>query len=112
MRILDAVRVYGVVVFVKIVFDQVVFTSGVRHSGRRQGRLLLWMSSIRTTRNGWTSCLRRTLKTALKASGITHPRPGHADLVGGIKYTVLMICEILERFHQLVKPMRVAVLVQ
>lgn len=52
----------------KIENDQVVFTSGVRH-GRRQGRLLLCMSSIRTTRNGWTSCLRRTLKTALKASG-------------------------------------------
>ncbi len=39
------------------------------------------------------------LKTALKAKRkITHPRPGHADLVGGIKCTVLTILrKFLER---------------
>ena len=53
----------------KIESDQVVFTSGVRHGKTTGAPYYLWMSSIRTTRNGWTSCLRRTLKTALKASG-------------------------------------------
>ena len=36
--------------------------------GRRQGLLLQWMSSIKITKNGWTLCLRKTLKSDLKAN--------------------------------------------
>ena len=50
------------------------------------------------------------MKNRLKANGkITHPRPGHADLVGGIKYRFDDLRNSLERSSARETTMRVAV---
>ena len=51
----------------KIESDQVVFTSGVRH-GKTTGAPITMDVINKDHQNGWISCLRRTLKTALKAN--------------------------------------------
>ena len=87
----------------KIESDQVVFYLGVRH-GKTTGAPLPWMS-INKDHQKWLDIMSvEDIEDRLKSKRkITHPRPGHADLVGASS-TVLMICEILWSVHQLVKP--------
>lgn len=87
----------------KIESDQVVFTSGVRH-GKTTGAPITMVSSIRTTKNGWTLCLRKTLKSDLKANEKSPILAQVMPIWLGASSTVLTICEILWSVRQLVKP--------
>lgn len=77
----------------KIESDKVEITSGVRH-GKTTGAPIT-LHVINKDHQKWLDIMavediEDRLKTKRK---ITHPRPGHADLVGGMKYR-LMICVI------------------
>ena len=88
----------------KIESDQVIFTSGVRH-GKTTGAPIT-MDVVNKDHQKWLDIMSaEDIEDRLKSKRkITHPRPGHADLVGGIEGTVLMICVIPWSVHQLVKP--------
>lgn len=67
----------------KIESDQVVFTSGVRH-GKTTGAPIT-MDVINKDHQKWLDIMSaEDIEDRLKSKRkITHPRPGHADLVGG-----------------------------
>ncbi|MEX2804098.1 chorismate synthase [Streptococcus sp. H31] len=93
----------------KIESDRVVFTSGVRH-GKTTGAPIT-MDVINKDHQKWLEIMSAEdiddrLKTKRK---ITHPRPGHADLVGGMKYRFEDLRNSLERSSARETAMRVAV---
>ena len=93
----------------KIESDQVVFTSGVRH-GKTTGAPIT-MDVVNRDHQKWLDIMSAEdiedrLKTKRK---ITHPRPGHADLVGGIKYRFEDLRNSLERSSARETTMRVAI---
>ena len=93
----------------KIESDQVVFTSGVRH-GRTTGAPIT-MDVINKDHQKWLDIMSaEDIEDRLKSKRkITHPRPGHADLVGGIKYRFDDLRNSLERSSARETTMRVAV---
>ena len=93
----------------KIESDQVVFTSGVRH-GKTTGAPIT-MDVINKDHQKWLDIMSaEDIEERLKSKRkITHPRPGHADLVGGIKYRFGDLRNSLERSSARETTMRVAV---
>lgn len=93
----------------KIESDQVVFTSGVRH-GKTTGAPIT-MDVINKDHQKWLDIMSaEDIEDRLKSKRkITHPRPGHADLVGGIKYRFDDLRNSLERSSARETTMRVAV---
>ncbi|MFR7018988.1 chorismate synthase, partial [Streptococcus pneumoniae] len=93
----------------KIESDQVVFTSGVRH-GKTTGAPIT-MDVVNKDHQKWLDIMSaEDIEDRLKSKRkITHPRPGHADLVGGIKYRFDDLRNSLERSSARETTMRVAV---
>ncbi|WP_303974434.1 chorismate synthase [Streptococcus merionis] len=93
----------------KIESDQVEITSGVRHGVTMGGPITLNVTN--KDHEKWLDIMsvadiEDKLKTKRK---ITKPRPGHADLVGGIKYRFSDLRNSLERSSARETTMRVAV---
>ena len=93
----------------KIESDKVEITSGVRH-GKTTGAPIT-LHVINKDHQKWLDIMavediEDRLKTKRK---ITHPRPGHADLVGGMKYRFDDLRNSLERSSARETTMRVAV---
>jgi chorismate synthase len=88
--------------------DRARITAGVR-SGRTLGSpLALWVEN-RDWAN-WTKIMDPAANSGshVKAVSITRPRPGHADLPGGLKYGLQDLRDVLERASARETTMRVA----
>ncbi len=89
----------------KIESDQVEITSGVRH-GKTTGAPIT-LHVINRDHQKWLDIMAvEDVEDRLKT---THPRPGHADLVGGMKYRFEDLRNSLERSSARETTMRVAV---
>ena len=93
----------------KIESDQVEITSGVRH-GKTTGAPIT-LHVINKDHQKWLDIMSvEDIEDRLKSKRrITHPRPGHADLVGGMKYRFDDLRNSLERSSARETTMRVAV---
>ncbi|WP_285122239.1 chorismate synthase [Lactococcus petauri] len=93
----------------KIEFDQVEITSGLRH-GKTLGSPLTLNVTNRDFSH-WTEIMAaEEVDDAVKRQRkLTKPRPGHADLVGGMKYEFEDLRNTLERSSARETTMRVAV---
>ncbi|EJN93627.1 chorismate synthase [Streptococcus ratti] len=93
----------------KIESDQVEITSGVRH-GLTMGSPITLNVTNRDFKN-WTEIMSAADIEKKKKSirKLTKPRPGHADLVGGMKYRFSDLRNSLERSSARETTMRVAV---
>lgn len=93
----------------KIESDQVEITSGVRH-GRTTGAPIT-LHVINKDHQKWLDIMAvEDIEDRFKSKRrITHPRPGHADLVGGMKYRFSDLRNSLERSSARETTMRVAV---
>lgn len=93
----------------KIESDQVEITSGVRH-GLTMGSPITLNVTNRDFKN-WTEIMSAVDIEDKKKSirKLTKPRPGHADLVGGMKYRFSDLRNSLERSSARETTMRVAV---
>lgn len=100
---------YGRGARMQIETDQVIFTSGVRH-GKTTGAPIT-MDVINKDHQKWLDIMAvDDIEDRLKSKRrITKPRPGHADLVGGIKYRFDDLRNSLERSSARETTMRVAV---
>ena len=88
--------------------DRARFTAGVR-SGRTLGSpLALWVENKDWP--NWTKIMDPAANSAshVRAVSITRPRPGHADLSGGLKYGLEDLRDVLERASARETTMRVA----
>jgi chorismate synthase len=93
----------------KIESDQVRFSSGLRH-GKTLGSPLTMVVQNRDHQN-WLEVMSPEA-VAPEKEGIrklTKPRPGHADLVGGMKYDFADLRNVLERSSARETTMRVAI---
>ena len=89
--------------------DRARFTAGMR-SGRTLGSpLAMWVENKDWA--NWTKIMDPAANSAshVKAVSITRPRPGHADLPGGLKYGLHDLRDVLERASARETTMRVAV---
>ncbi|MDO4634563.1 MAG: chorismate synthase [Streptococcus sp.] len=93
----------------KIESDQAEITSGVRH-GRTTGAPIT-LHVINKDHQKWLDIMAvEDIEDRLKSKRrITHPRPGHADLVGGMKYRFSDLRNSLERSSARETTMRVAI---
>lgn len=93
----------------KIEKDQVRITSGVRH-GKTLGSPITMIVENRDWKN-WQKVMsvEPVEEKAEKLRRVAKPRPGHADLVGGIKYHHSDLRNVLERSSARETTMRVAV---
>lgn len=100
---------YGRGARMKIESDQVEITSGVRHGLTMGGPLTLNVTNL--DHQKWLEIMSEAdvdeKKKGLRK--ITKPRPGHADLVGGMKYRFDDLRNSLERSSARETTMRVAV---
>ena len=100
---------YGRGARMKIENDQVEITSGVRHGLTMGGPIALHVTNL--DHQKWLEIMSvsdvEEKKKGLRK--ITKPRPGHADLVGGIKYRFDDLRNSLERSSARETTMRVAV---
>ena len=100
---------YGRGARMKIESDQVEITSGVRHGLTMGGPITLNVTNL--DHQKWFEIMSvsdvEEKKKGLRK--ITKPRPGHADLVGGIKYRFDDLRNSLERSSARETTMRVAV---
>lgn len=100
---------YGRGARMKIESDQVEITSGVRHGLTMGGPLTLYVTNL--DHQKWLEIMSAAdvdeKKKGLRK--ITKPRPGHADLVGGMKYRFDDLRNSLERSSARETTMRVAV---
>ena len=100
---------YGRGARMKIESDQVEITSGVRHGLTMGGPITLNVTNL--DHQKWLEIMSVTdvdeKKKGLRK--ITKPRPGHADLVGGMKYRFDDLRNSLERSSARETTMRVAV---
>ena len=100
---------YGRGARMKIESDQVEITSGVRHGLTMGGPITLNVTNL--DHQKWLEIMSvsdvEEKKKGLRK--ITKPRPGHADLVGGIKYSFDDLRNSLERSSARETTMRVAV---
>lgn len=92
--------------------DQVVISSGVRH-GKTLGSPVT-LTVVNDDWKHWTSImgvepLPEDVKPEDVKRQITRPRPGHADLVGGMKYGHRDLRNVLERSSARETTMRVAI---
>ena len=88
--------------------DRVRITSGIR-SGRTLGSPVSFWVENRDWAN-WTKIMDPAENSGshVKAVSITRPRPGHADLAGGLKYDLHDLRDVLERASARETTMRVA----
>ncbi|HEX8091774.1 MAG TPA: chorismate synthase [Blastocatellia bacterium] len=89
---------YGRGVRMKIESDEVEILSGVRH-GRTLGTPVAFLIRNRDYEN-WRDVMNvepRDFAEEKRARRVTRPRPGHADLAGGVKYDTHDLRDILER---------------
>ena len=100
---------YGRGARMKIESDQVEITSGVRHGLTMGGPITLNVTNL--DHQKWLEIMSAAdvdeKKKGLRK--ITKPRPGHADLVGGVKYRFDDLRNSLERSSARETTMRVAV---
>ena len=100
---------YGRGARMKIESDQVEITSGVRHGLTMGGPITLHVTNL--DHQKWLEIMSvsdvEEKKKGLRK--ITKPRPGHADLVGGIKYRFDDLRNSLERSSARETTMRVAI---
>ena len=89
--------------------DQVKILSGVRH-GKTLGSPLTLVVENRDWKN-WTNVMAAedVDEKYKKRRQVLHPRPGHADLVGGMKYHHRDLRNVLERSSARETTMRVAI---
>lgn len=89
--------------------DQVRITSGIRH-GKTLGSPITLVVENKDWTN-WTSVMSAAPSDDAKSTArrLSNPRPGHADLVGGIKYGHRDLRNVLERSSARETTMRVAV---
>ncbi|WEG74157.1 chorismate synthase [Vagococcus intermedius] len=89
--------------------DRVKITSGLRH-GLTLGSPLTLVIENKDWKN-WQSVMSQTeiSEKEKKKRKVTRPRPGHADLVGGIKYGHQDLRNVLERSSARETAMRVAI---
>lgn len=100
---------YGRGARMKIESDQVEITSGVRHGLTMGGPITLNVTNL--DHQKWLEIM-SVVDVDEKKKGlrkITKPRPGHADLVGGMKYRFDDLRNSLERSSARETTMRVAV---
>lgn len=100
---------YGRGARMKIESDQVEITSGVRHGLTMGGPITLNVTNL--DHQKWLEIM-SAADVDQKKKGlrkITKPRPGHADLVGGMKYRFEDLRNSLERSSARETTMRVAV---
>lgn len=90
----------------KIETDRVEITSGVRH-GRTLGSPIALVVKNRDWEN-WTEIMSSAPIDGPVEKVVTRPRPGHADLTGGMKYGHRDLRNILERSSARETTMRVA----
>ena len=88
-------RGYGRGGRMKIETDRVEFVGGVRGGETLGGAHRACRSRTATTRTGSIAC--RPAPLPLRPEPLTRPRPGHADLAGGLKYDRHDLRDILER---------------
>lgn len=88
-------RGYGRGARMKIEQDRVVFTAGVR-GGETLGSPLVMQVENRDWAN-WTERMQAEPFPGALPEGLVRPRPGHADLAGGLKYDRQDLRDILER---------------
>lgn len=79
----------------KIEKDQVTFKAGVRH-GYTLGSPIA-METINLDFKNWQNEMSSAPPTEPLKRVVTRPRPGHADLVGGMKYDFRDLRNVLER---------------
>lgn len=93
----------------KIEKDQVRFTSGVRH-GKTLGSPVTMIVENRDWKN-WTTIMsaEEVTEEEKQIRRVSQPRPGHADLVGGMKYHFEDLRNVLERSSARETTMRVAI---
>ncbi|WEV60337.1 chorismate synthase [Streptococcaceae bacterium ESL0729] len=93
----------------KIESDKVRFTSGLRH-GKTLGSPLTMVVENKDFKN-WTEIMASyEVDDKIKRQRrLTKPRPGHADLVGGMKYKFDDLRNVLERSSARETTMRVAI---
>ncbi|KLK95904.1 chorismate synthase, aroC [Lactococcus lactis subsp. lactis] len=93
----------------KIESDQVEITSGVRH-GKTIGSPITLNVTNRDFKNWEQIMATQDVEDKIKKQRrLTKPRPGHADLVGGMKYEFEDLRNVLERSSARETTMRVAV---
>ncbi|MEO1770611.1 chorismate synthase [Candidatus Enterococcus ferrettii] len=93
----------------KIEKDQVQITSGIRH-GKTLGAPITMVVENRDWKNWQTvMSVEEVAEKDAQLRKVTKPRPGHADLVGGMKYQHRDLRNILERSSARETTMRVAV---
>jgi chorismate synthase len=92
----------------KIESDAVEITSGVRHGRTLGSPVALWVEN--KDFRAWTDEMAsQPLPGFVSAKSVTKPRPGHADLNGGIKYAQRDLRNILERASARETTARVAI---
>lgn len=87
--------------------DQVRITSGVRH-GKTLGSPVTLVVENKDWAN-WDSVMAVEAQPTNKQRRVSRPRPGHADLVGGMKYAHTDLRNVLERSSARETTMRVAI---
>lgn len=90
----------------KIETDRVEITAGVRHA-RTLGSPIALVVKNKDWEN-WTEIMSPALPSAPVERVVTRPRPGHADLTGGMKYGHRDLRNVLERSSARETTMRVA----
>lgn len=92
----------------KIEKDQVEFVGGVRHQVTLGGPVALVVKN--RDHDNWGEIMSPTAEETAENSQrkLVHPRPGHADLVGGMKYRHRDLRNVLERSSARETTLRVA----
>ena len=92
----------------KIEKDQVEFVGGVRHQVTLGGPVALVVKN--RDHGNWGEIMSLTAEETAENSQrkLVHPRPGHADLVGGMKYRHRDLRNVLERSSARETTLRVA----
>lgn len=92
----------------KIEKDQVEFVGGVRHQVTLGGPVALVVKN--RDHGNWGEIMSPTAEETAENSQrkLVHPRPGHADLVGGMKYRHRDLRNVLERSSARETTLRVA----
>ena len=97
---------YGRGARMKIETDRAEITSGIRH-GKTLGSPIALVVKNRDWEN-WTEIMSPEAAPAAADRAVTRPRPGHADLTGGLKYGHRDLRNVLERSSARETTMRVA----
>lgn len=92
----------------KIESDEVQITAGVRHGKTLGSPIALWIEN--KDHRAWSDEMSsEALENFISKKALTHPRPGHADLNGGLKYNHRDLRNVLERASARETTARVAV---